>query len=548
MPDMLYLDLAKALLFNLTVMFTTAHLIISLRVSPLRLGRAPDRLGATVLFSGLTLLGMLLAYTDVGHIRLDMRAPILGFAAWIGGPSVGLATMAVATVARFALGGPGTSGGIVTIVASALVGLLLYGRRRTPLTVTLFACGAWVASWIGLEVLHRPVPMGFVVPVMLLYTLSAAWAFHFLAREMESKVGLKEQLYEELRLKETVLEMVDCGIVCITCDGTVGVANGAARRVLGLTSDPVGARAQSLFADTPGLVERIATRERFVHELHTVTVPRPAAAEPGADGAERLEVILAVTGVPLDSGMVLAFSDVTQVIVTERNAARQRRLQMLGELAAMAAHEIKNPLTAIKGFLQLLAAAPRPEQARQYVGIMQGEAELINRVVTDFLVLGKTQADDVTTFEIAPLLFEVEQEIGLRFPGQGVVVSTELGVSVLTSDRQALKQILINLLSNAYEAMAANGALWVAIGSEGDDGLIAVTDSGPGIAPEVLPELFRPFKTTKASGVGLGLAICERLVSNLRGRISAESPPGGGATFRVVLPGAAGAAANQRSA
>ena len=514
----------EGLAFNLAVIFTVAYLF-ALRAKPLRLTSPHHRLITAGIFFGLGLLALSLPFYSQPGVRLDMRPPLLGWAGVVGGPGVALPAAAALAVARYFVGGDGTWAGVLACFLNAAAGLLFFRRRLTWSNLFFFVLTVWAGAMLAAGLIPGRPLYAMPFPPVLFATYGAfTLIFHFLTREFETKVTLEERLYDELRFKESVLEVVDAGVAAFDREGHLTLCNGAARQLLAPVGDPGGRHAGDLFATSPALVQRVLRRERFSHELYSLS-------------REGGETHLAVTGLPTDKGMILAFSNVSQVIATEREEARRRRLTMLGELAAMAAHEIKNPLTAIKGFAQLLTnRAARDEGTRRYAEVIVSEVEAIDRVCTDFLSLARTRPAHLGQVALAPLLAEVAEEMALRFPRAQVSVRMHLETAALFTDRQTLKQVLANLYANAYDAMGGRGTLQVTAARRGPDLLLEVQDSGPGIASDVLPGLFQAFTTTKAEGSGLGLAVCERLVSGLGGEITAASPPEGGALFRLRLP------------
>jgi signal transduction histidine kinase len=206
-------------------------------------------------------------------------------------------------------------------------------------------------------------------------------------------------------------------------------------------------------------------------------------------------------------------------------------------MAAMAAHEIRNPLTTIKGFLQLLGGKAEFQAHRSTMALVQSEVEHINRVVSDFLELSGNQNTRVLPLSLDAALHEVLAAIALQFPESEVTVQLtgEAGLTAL-ADQKSLKQILRNLLVNAYEAMPEAGRITVRRQRLDGGVLIAVSDTGHGISADVMGHIFTPYTTTKTTGTGLGLAISHKLAVDMGAHLTAESTDGVGSTFRLVLP------------
>ncbi|HEY8377996.1 MAG TPA: ATP-binding protein, partial [Nannocystis sp.] len=223
------------------------------------------------------------------------------------------------------------------------------------------------------------------------------------------------------------------------------------------------------------------------------------------------------------------------------------RLAALGEMAAGLAHEIRNPLGAIKGAVQVVEPNLREADpvTREFLGVIVEEVERLNRVVTQFLTysrpftgqMGPVAMGDV----VVSTLRLLDEDCRAR-----VTVTQAANLPPVRGDAEALRQVLLNLLRNAFDALAGAGGpagrVWVSLGlrrhglASGDAVTVTVRDNGPGFAPGALANLFVPFHTTKTSGTGLGLPISQRIVENHRGLIEVSAPEGGGAQFTVVLP------------
>jgi two-component system sensor histidine kinase HydH len=248
-------------------------------------------------------------------------------------------------------------------------------------------------------------------------------------------------------------------------------------------------------------------------------------------------------------------------VVLENSQSYQRmkerdRLALLGQMAAGLAHEIRNPLGAIKGAAQLLAEPDAPvgdASTHEFAGIIVEEVDRLNRVVGSVLDLARPNDAAVVPIEVNAVVRRTLQILRSEPDLADVDVAVELAADVprVAIDAEQLRQVLMNLLRNAAHAVGQQGKVTItsrartgrlarAAGAEGS-GLveIAVSDTGPGISRVVLEKLFLPFFTTKEKGTGLGLAISQRIVQGAGGRIDVRSAEGKGSHFIVVLPAAA---------
>jgi signal transduction histidine kinase len=226
------------------------------------------------------------------------------------------------------------------------------------------------------------------------------------------------------------------------------------------------------------------------------------------------------------------------------------RLAVLGQMAAGLAHEIRNPLGAIKGAAQLLAE-PGPEgkapddASKEFIGIILEEVERLNAVVGSVLDLARQSDDTLPPIDVNGELRRTLQVLGVEWADHTTLtvdteLEPELPRAAIAPDQ--LRQVMMNLLQNAAQALSGRGRIRVRSRSirRGEDRWvdISVRDDGPGIAPAQLSSIFLPFYTTKDEGTGLGLAICQRIVQDAGGRIDVRSRENEGTTFHVVLPAA----------
>ena len=219
--------------------------------------------------------------------------------------------------------------------------------------------------------------------------------------------------------------------------------------------------------------------------------------------------------------------------------SRAEHFATLGELAAGLAHEIRNPLAGIAGVLDIASRdLPDSSPARSVMEDAKQEAVQINRILTDLLDTARPKppqfrvTDIVGTAEHAVMFARqqaVTKRINIEFEVKGSVPPVE-------HDPGQINQVLLNLLLNAIQSMDKPGVIGVAVSRNDDMAVITVKDQGKGIAPEHLPNIFRPFFTTKGHGTGLGLSLARRTVESHGGTIQAQSEPGRGTIFTVEIP------------
>jgi signal transduction histidine kinase len=222
-----------------------------------------------------------------------------------------------------------------------------------------------------------------------------------------------------------------------------------------------------------------------------------------------------------------------------RRMSRADRLATVGELAAGAAHEIRNPLTAIRSTLQYLEGKSPEDASRRLIGSALQETDRINDIVSALLAFSRPAEIVRERYDLRGTLEESLELVALQARSKGVVLRRELPASALPvqGDRSQLKQLFLNVFLNAIQAMPAGGELRVeASVKDPRKVLVAVADTGEGIPEENLDRVFDPFFTTKKGGTGLGLSICYNIVKSHGGDIEARSRAGQGTTMLIHLP------------
>ncbi|MBM3294850.1 MAG: hypothetical protein FJY82_10035 [Candidatus Aminicenantes bacterium] len=222
-----------------------------------------------------------------------------------------------------------------------------------------------------------------------------------------------------------------------------------------------------------------------------------------------------------------------------RRMSRADRLATVGELAAGAAHEIRNPLTAIRSSLQYLEGKSGDETSRKLLASALQETSRINDIVSALLAFSRPSEIVRERHDLRTTLQDSLDLIALQAGSKGIAVRRLFPDEPLPvqGDHSQLKQLFLNILLNAVQAMPGGGELAVeALRKEGDKAFVAVTDGGEGIPEENLDRIFDPFFTTKKSGTGLGLSICYNIVKSHGGEIEVQSRRSQGTTVRIHLP------------
>ena len=223
---------------------------------------------------------------------------------------------------------------------------------------------------------------------------------------------------------------------------------------------------------------------------------------------------------------------------TQEQLIQSSRLSALGQLSAGVAHEIRNPLTSIRILIHSLLDRLSPEDIRREdIEVIENEIERINQIIKQFLDFARPSKPKMERVDINQLIADTLLLLFHELVEQEVEVEQDLmPLPYILADREQMRQIFINLILNAMQAMPGGGRLKVSTAVEGSHVRICFQDEGRGIPESIKEKLFEPFFTTKEEGIGLGLSITKRIVEDHQGRIEVDSSEGEGATFAVILP------------
>ena len=218
---------------------------------------------------------------------------------------------------------------------------------------------------------------------------------------------------------------------------------------------------------------------------------------------------------------------------------RAARMSALGHLSAGLAHEIRNPLASIEGAAAIVEQAPENEpQRKEFLGIIQEESRRLNRLVTHFLDFARPRPPELRPTDIGELLESVIKLVSQTAARTNIKFETQVkgDLSPLRCDPEQLRQVVLNLILNAVQAMPEGGRVTVGAQQERGHLQIRVRDEGPGIAAEEVDSIYDPFFTTKEAGSGLGLPVAYQMVEQHGGELVLEENTGTGACFLISLP------------
>ncbi len=231
-------------------------------------------------------------------------------------------------------------------------------------------------------------------------------------------------------------------------------------------------------------------------------------------------------------------NDITERKKTEEILHRQDKLAAVGQLAAGVAHEIRNPLTSMKGYTEFLQLDEKDPERQEFLNIILDEIERVNGIVEDFMVLAKPKAVELEEKNVVPVMANILSLLDFEARKKNVHLHFDCDQEIIQieCDENRLKQVFLNFIKNGIEAMPNGGDLTVSIEIREKNVHISIQDTGVGIPAEKLKKLGEPFFTTKKNGNGLGLMVSFKIIESHNGKVYVESEPNKGTTFNILLP------------
>jgi len=357
----------------------------------------------------------------------------------------------------------------------------------------------------------------------------------------EAYRALEERAVQLLAIQDytqSILRSVTSGVLTVGPDASVATVNPAAERILGIAEDVVTARSlPTLFRDDGGLtldVRKVLEGRipRIMHDLRLVTIDGKVVHAQVSVSRMR-----DVGGRKL--GAVVTVEDVSDVQALTEQLIRADRLAAMGELTAGVAHEVRNPLGIIRASVQLMEDAEcSRERVHEAAEVIKQEIDRLDRVIKALLDFGRPAPPTMRPVAVSQVLEDValfSRTFASRAKVEIVERYSDTAPDVV-ADPEQLKQVFVNLISNAVQAMPGGGTLTIETGAKEGFVFIRFSDTGPGISDGVRDKIFNPFVSTRDDGTGLGLTIVHRIVDEHDGHIEVTSEPGDGTTFTVWLP------------
>ncbi|MGC8861278.1 MAG: GAF domain-containing protein [Armatimonadota bacterium] len=345
---------------------------------------------------------------------------------------------------------------------------------------------------------------------------------------------------------DNILSSIAAGVATLDSDGVVLTWNRSAERIVGLKAERVvGLDYEQVLGRLPitepdrelirtaieGVFETGETYQGYKLRFHPRNRP---------DVFINMSISLLQNSAGEQLGLVLIFEDISREIRMEEEFRRMGELAAIGQLAASIAHELRNPLSSIKGAAQFLQKEYEDHSSIvEFLSIIVEEVNGLNKLTTEFLDFARPVRLELKPVSLNKLVEKTLQLMSVHITDSNVVVKELLyeALPTVQADPEQLEQVLKNIFINALQAMPDGGVLTVETGPAASGGVwVSVTDTGIGIPPDKIDRIFQPFVTTKTKGTGLGLSVVRKIVENHGGTIEVTSEVGKGSTFKIILP------------
>ena len=363
--------------------------------------------------------------------------------------------------------------------------------------------------------------------------------FTAILHDLSPRVELENRLRGSEERWRAIVESAVDAIIVIDGRGRIEAFNPAAVRLFGYPDGDVIGKNVSLLMPSPYRDEHDAYLNRYQREgnARIIGIGREVDGRHRDGTIVRLHLSVGEMLVAGEKKFVGMLHDLTARKRMEQQLSEQQSLAKIGEMAAVLAHEIRNPLAGIRGAMQVMAARYEPGSKEGMVTKeIIARVDTLSELMQDLLLYARPPKPRPAPVDLKRLIQTIVELLSRDPDVSGMQVSVEGSAPLAHADPELLKIVFQNLLINGAHAMAGRGELHVRLTGNGQLSSVAFTDHGPGIPADIRDKIFTPFFTTKVRGTGLGLPTARRLVEAQGGTIAVECPPDGGTTVLVQVP------------
>jgi two-component system sensor kinase FixL len=363
--------------------------------------------------------------------------------------------------------------------------------------------------------------------------------FTGMLHDLTKRVRLEDELgASEARWRAVIDSAVD-GIVVIDAHGRVESFNPAAERMFGYAADEVLGRNVDMLMPSPYREEHDTYLARYLATGRAKIIGSGREVQGRRKDGATFPLHLSVGQITIEGERKFTgiLHDLTARVQMEGQLREQASLARLGEMAAVIAHEVKNPLAGIRGAIQVIAGRiPREDASRPVLTEIVARIDALDQMMKDLLLFARPPVPRRAPTDLVPLVTTTASLLSQDPALRDVDVDVEGGAPPVSADADMLRIVFQNLLINSAHAMQGKGRIRVAVETIDSSCQIAFIDGGPGIPTEVRDKIFTPFFTTKSRGSGLGLPTAKRLIEAHNGQIAVTCPAAGGTRVEIRLP------------
>ncbi len=359
-----------------------------------------------------------------------------------------------------------------------------------------------------------------------------------IARDITEAKRVEAALRGSERRYQSIIDSAVDAILVIDARGRVEAFNHAAERLFGFAAQEVIGQNVNMLMPQPYHSEHDAYIHRYLttHEKRIIGIGREVTGRRKDGSTFPVHLSVGEMEIEGETKFTGILHDLTARVQLESQLREQAALTRLGEMAAVVAHEVKNPLTGIRGAVQIIGSRlPAGSRDGAVIKEIVSRIDALNELMKDLLLFARPPQPHIAPVDPLPILATVVGFVRQDPSAHEVTIDTSGESPAVNADPELLKLILQNLLLNAVHAIQGAGSVRISVSASRDTCAITIADSGPGIPPEVREKLFTPFFTTKSRGTGLGLSTARRFAEAQGGSLTIECPPSGGTTALLTL-------------
>lgn len=423
---------------------------------------------------------------------------------------------------------------LTTIYNVVCINVIMTAITSVQLAILFSLYHASYLSGSGAVEVPHVVSIFFMVAFLCMlyaYKISPQWNSMFIENKRMDTILMSKEGYLNLFFEHAADAIVVFGL-----DQKIIAVNPAFEKIYGWTEAECIGQSPRLFPTS----EDEKVEERTINVLQGKSYHLLRTKEMRKDGLI-FDGELTITPIYNEQQEIIAMTfisrDITLRLQAEQLLIDTEKVKVIGEIAASVAHEVRNPFTAISGFIQIMNSDSN-NPYRTYTDIMHSEIKRIDLIVSEFLVLSKPNLKKCTKFFIEQTLQDVIVMFEPEFTQRSIVYESHIPVNtaMISGNEDGMKQVFINLLKNACEALVENGVIAVTLTRQDHDVRITIHDNGPGMDQQTLDNLYKPFFTTKQEGTGLGMMISKKIIVDQGGTMTVSSAVNEGTEIVIALP------------